>query len=369
MSAGFSLDQMVAQHLLWRLARRHQFVFAMMAAHAPYHSSLHLELEQQWSLVRRYIFGKDFGQADFDVNSVLQKPEGEYKEAVLRKITASAIKEYKDTLETYKTETGKDWCISAKHPAADSLIPDSDLLQEYYQLKSVKAARDPRFATIRSEAIDTAMHTTKIHSCVMQRMCMDAPGHKMCTLCQAVLTQKHATMPDWSPSRILAPLKGNGYHMYIPELISIDAPSSVAAEGIPDSKPAVPNKELLARHIDTDGKSVAKESSPDGNLRKRKAKQAPRGFVAVAEARRPCKTHTDDYHSYKTLIQMIERGGIQRLCAIPVNKNSLRDNVFMCAYRTCRYVARTDAELKRHMTLCHEEGDIRCWLRTRRNYY
>ena len=332
-SAGFSLDQMVAQHLLWRLARRHQFVFAMMAAHAPYHSSLHLELEQQWSLVRRYIFGKDFGQADFDVNSVLQMPEGEYKEAVLRKITASAIKEYKDTLETYKTETGKDWCISAKHPAADSLIPDSDLLQEYYQLKSVKAARDPRFATIRSEAIDTAMHTTKIHSCVMQRMCIDAPGHKMCTLCQAVLTQKHATMPDWSPSRILAPLKANGYHMYIPELLHKNASSSVAAKGIPDSEPAV-----------------------------------PRDFAAIADEREPCRTHCDnDYHSYKSFAQMTQQGEIQRLCAIPINKNS-RDDVFMCVISTCRYVARTATELSRHMILCHEEGDIRCWFRTRSNF-
>ena len=162
---------------------------------------------------------------------------------------------------------------------------------------------------------------------------MDAPGHKMCTLCQAVLTQKHATMPDWSPSRILAPLKANDYHMYIPELLHKNASSSVAAKGIPDSEPAV-----------------------------------PRDFAAIAEERDPFKTHDKDYHSYKSLVQMTEQGGIQRLCAIPINKNS-RDNVFMCAKSTCRYVARTATELSRHMILCHEEGDIRCWLLKRINYY
>ena len=236
------------------------------------------------------------------------------------------------TLERYKTETEKDWCISTPHPEPADSLRDVDLLKEYYQLKSLKAARDPRFAAIRSEAIDTAMHTTKIHSCVMQRMCMDAPGHTMCDLCQAVLKQKRATMPDWSPSRILAPLKENGYHMYIPELIGIDAPSSVAAEGMPDSQPAV-----------------------------------PRDFAAIAEERDPFKTHDKDYHSYKSLVQMTEQGGIQRLCAIPINKNS-RDNVFMCAKNTCRYVARTTTELHKHMILCHEEGDIRCWFRTRSNF-
>ena len=154
------------------------------------------------------------------------------------------------TLETYKTETGKDWCISAPHPGhPDSFIPDSALIREYYGLKSQKAAKDPRFATIRSEAIDTAKHMTKIHSCVMQRMCMDAPGHTMCDLCQAVMTQKRANMRDWSPSRILAPLKANNYHMYIPELMCKNASSSVAAKNIPDSKPAVPNKELQAGYL------------------------------------------------------------------------------------------------------------------------
>ena len=275
------------------------------------------------------------------------------------------------TLEKYKTESEKDWCISAPHPGhPDSFIPDAALVKEYYQLKSLKAARDPRFATIRSEAIDTAKHMTKIHSCVMQRMCMDAPGHTMCDLCQAVLKQKRANMRDWSPSKILAPLKANAYHMYIPELVCKTASSSVAAKNIPHSKPAVPNTELQARHTDTDGKSVAKESSPDGNLQKQKRKaKKEREFVAVAEEREPCKTDPDDYHSYKSLIQMIEEGQIQKQCVIPVNRNGARDGLLMCQYRTCRYVARTPAELYRHMMLCHEEGDIRCWFGTRSNYY
>ena len=238
------------------------------------------------------------------------------------------------TLETYKTETEKDWCISVLDPEPADSLRDVDLLKEYYQLKSLKAARDPRFAAIRSEAIDTAMHTTKIHSCVMQRMCMDAPGHNMCALCQAVLTQKRATMPDWSPSRILAPLKANAYHMYIPEVIHKNASSSVTAKDIPDSEPAV-----------------------------------PRDFAAIADEREPCRTHCDkDYHSYKSFAQMTQQGEIQRLCAIPINKNS-RDDVFMCVISTCRYVARTATELSRHMILCHEEGDIRCWLLTHIKYY
>ena len=88
-------------------------------------------------MVRQCISGKHFGRADFEADP-LQMPEVD-REAVLRKITSSAIKEYVGTLETYKNETEKDWCISAKHPgqdAADSLIPDSALVQEYYQLKS-----------------------------------------------------------------------------------------------------------------------------------------------------------------------------------------------------------------------------------------
>ena len=62
------------------------------------------------------------------------------------------------TLERYKTETEKDWCISTPHPEPADSLRDVDLLKEYYQLKSLKAARDPRFAAIRSEAIDTAIH-------------------------------------------------------------------------------------------------------------------------------------------------------------------------------------------------------------------
>ena len=92
LSAGFSLDDMVVQHLLWRLARRHQFVFAMMAAHAPYHSSWHWEVEQPWSLIHQCIAGKVFGRAGFE-GDPLEMLEGEDKETLLRKITSSAIKE------------------------------------------------------------------------------------------------------------------------------------------------------------------------------------------------------------------------------------------------------------------------------------
>ena len=92
LSAGFSLDEIVVQHLLWRLARRHQFVFAMMAAHAPYHSSWHWEVEQPWSLIHQCIAGKVFGRAGFE-GDPLEMLEGEDKETLLRKITSSAIKE------------------------------------------------------------------------------------------------------------------------------------------------------------------------------------------------------------------------------------------------------------------------------------
>ena len=92
LSAGFSLDEIVVQHLLWRLARRHQLVFAMMAAHAPYHSSWHWEVEQPWSLIHRCIAGKVFGRAGFE-GDPLEMLEGEDKETLLRKITSSAIKE------------------------------------------------------------------------------------------------------------------------------------------------------------------------------------------------------------------------------------------------------------------------------------
>ena len=95
LSAGFSVDEMVAQHLLWRLARKHKLVFVMMAAHAPYHSSWHWEAEQPWSLVRRCIAGKHFGRADFecDPGEIWEREDKEGKAALLQKITASAIKE------------------------------------------------------------------------------------------------------------------------------------------------------------------------------------------------------------------------------------------------------------------------------------
>eukprot|EP00973_Karenia_brevis_P039521 5455014-Karenia_brevis.AAC.1 len=58
----YSIDSPVIQHLLFRLFRTHGWVMVTMAAHAPYHSAFHWEVEGQWPEARRVTVGEHFGR-------------------------------------------------------------------------------------------------------------------------------------------------------------------------------------------------------------------------------------------------------------------------------------------------------------------
>ena len=301
----YSMEVSLVQHILGRIWRERGLAWSALGAHAPYHSAYHWEIEQQWSKAKRKLVGQQLGRNA--VNDDKNPFHGfENTELALKAITNSAVRTFSDLMSRCETQ-GNRWNVST--PLAEDLLADAKDILAYYA-SSAKACKEDRFAKVRAEALDFGMHMSKIPSFLQFRMCVT---NSPCAMCKEVIARRRICNPEWHPAHILAPLRKNNYWLFHSE-----------------NKDAAPSNQPSASADTTSFSARAQYVSAEDAMPKNAASP------------------------YKSMDELIETGCPQGDILIPVNKDKIQlECVLTCKESHCRYVAKTQTEMKRHLTHHH----------------
>lgn len=305
-ASDYTVDSSFNQHCLG-LPFLEGRVMVVVTSHAPGHSSWHVEGEKPWTEIQPLLRGQHFGRP----NDVESHPflDSDIEKGCLD-ICEKGLSQYARLLATKL----KRFNVRVPGKGEQSTVPDGDLIKAFHADDKWDHVLDARFERQREQFEVLMQHCLKLNSFLVYKMCTRDEDISACAHCRGVIERKQLSHPGWHPCKVLKPLEVNDFWPFLP---------------------------VLPSEMD-DAFSQTTVGGSDG---------APKQFqVSSREVTRPATfAPKPARNQYVSFLSMLARGVRQTKVVVPVCTETKRfAGVITCPEPGCRYVAKTQSELKRH---------------------